>query len=121
MLKFMFLLLSIFLSLSCYASDYYVFNTENKANAALNYINAKSIFPITGKNARTGRMAHNKAKTLRWADAPWQRADGTWVFPRIPDYIRATLDVEETAAFVNAFSPAIENYHSDWVVVTEYP
>lgn len=97
-----------------YPTEYYVFETENSASSALNYINASSRFPIKGRNARTGELADGPGRTVKYCDEVRQRLDGKWVIPRIPADQRAILSAEESNAFINGFDFTIETYQNDW-------
>lgn len=102
-------------------SEYYVWDTEAEAQAALDYINGTGWFPITGRNAKTGELAPDKQKTTKWADQVLERVDGRWVFPRIPASIMDAVGVPEAdrQAFLDTFTPVIEEYQDDWFPVTE--
>lgn len=103
--------------------QYYVWSAANAAVAtnALAYINGTSWFPVPGRNARTGKIENDHAKTTKWADAVQTRADGKVCFPRIPEKILDKLNVpqEDRAAFFTAFQPTVEVYQNDWFPVVE--
>ena len=87
--------------------DYYVYQTEADAQAALNYINGSSWFPITSKV--NGIDAPDKPKTTKWADAPSEMTSGEFAVPRVPaallDYIG--VPEEDRIAFIAAFGQDI--------------
>jgi len=69
-------------------NEFYIFNTEQKANACINVLNSQPYYPVRGK--RNGQEADDsKQKTIRWAEAPRQMITGEWAVPRVPE---ATLD-----------------------------
>ena len=100
--------------------EQYVFNTKEQAQAAISEINADPIFPITGRNARTGKLAPDKQKTERWADEPKERKDGKFYFPRLPKLYRDQQSEEKTNAFKSRHHFSIESftkeeYQKDWL------
>ena len=60
--------------LSCY-----VFETEEEAISALEYINTNDIFPIIGVNAKTKTPEPENQQTIKWADVK-RRDDGKYFF-----------------------------------------
>jgi hypothetical protein len=103
------------------AQEYYVWDTEAEAQSALDYINGTSWFPIVGNNAATGQPAPNKQRTTKWTDAVQQRYDGKWCFPRVPASRMDAMNVpaEDRQAFLDAFTPSIEEYDETWFVEEE--
>lgn len=101
--------------------EYYVWDTEAQAQAALDFINNSGWFPIVSKNAYTGLPAYDKQKTVKWADAPLQRLDNKWCFQRIPAVRMDALNVpaDDRQAFLDAFQPTIEEYDPAWFPVEE--
>jgi hypothetical protein len=96
--------------------EYYVWNTQSEAQSALDYINNLSVFPIIGKNAKTGEECPNKQQTTAWTDEVLERTDGKWCFVRIPS---ARLDVLGISAgdlqsFLDTHNPTIETYQESW-------
>ena len=68
--------------------EFYIFNTEQKANACINVLNAQPYYPIRGKT--NGKPASDdKQKTERWVTGPMLMTSGEWAVPRVPE---ATLD-----------------------------
>jgi len=98
------------------AGDYYVWTNAVVATNSLNAINAAGWFPITGRNAKTGKLAPNKAKTTKWADEVMTTADGKFVYPRIPTAIMEALGVPEVErkGWWDAFKPDVETYDPNW-------
>lgn len=97
-------------------SEYYVWDLEAQAQAALDFINATGWFPIVGRNAKTGELQPDKQMTTSWATEVQERVDTKWCFSRIPE---ATLDAlgvpaEDRQAFLDAFNPTIEEYQDWW-------
>jgi len=99
-------------------SKYYVFDDEATANGAQDYICLVAQVPIVGKNAKTGQLEPNKAKTERWA-IPEQRVDGKWVFPQVPDAITAQFPEEVAIAFNTDYPNVKEDYDESWFPVDE--
>ena len=99
-------------------SKYYVFETEELAIGAEAYICQIAQTPITGKNAKTGKLEPNKAKTERWA-IPQQRLDGKWVFPQVPDATTAKFPLDVAIAFNTNYPNVKEEYDSAWFPVEE--
>lgn len=102
-------------------SEYYVWDTEAAAQAALDYINNSGWFPIVGRNAKTGVLQPDKQQTTEWASAPRERVDGKWCFSRITTDILDAVGVsaEDRQAFLDAFAPTIEEYQDDWFPIIE--
>ena len=93
-------------------AEYYIWNTEAEAQAALDFVNGTSWFPLVGNNSATGKPEPNKQQTLKWADSVQQRnTDGKWGFPRVPSAIMDAIGVsaEERQSFLDAFTPSIED------------
>jgi hypothetical protein len=68
--------------------EFYVFQTEQLANACINTLNAQPYYPVRGKVK--GQLADDsKQKTERWALEPLEMLTGEWAVPRVPT---ATLD-----------------------------
>jgi len=101
--------------------EYYVWDTEAQAQAALDYINNSGWFPIVGRNAKTGELQPDKQKTTCWAEEVLERVDGKWCFPRIPESRLNALGVskEDRQAFLNAFQPTIQVFHISWFPAPE--
>ena len=102
-------------------NEYYVWDTEVAAQAALDFINGTGWFPIVGRNAKTGLPAPDKQMTTKWADEVQERVDGKWCFPRVKEARLDALGVpaEDRQAFLDAFNPTIEEYQNDWFPVEE--
>ena len=96
--------------------QYYVWASEATATNALNAINDSGWFPITGRNAATGELAPDKAKTTMWTDAVLERLDGKFVFLRIPEATLDALNVPELErqTWWDGYLPAVEEYQDDW-------
>jgi hypothetical protein len=96
--------------------EYYVWDTEPEAQAALDFINTTTWFPITGVSADSGEPAVGKAKTTKWADSVLQRQDGKWCFQRVPESRLDAIGVpaNDRQSFLDAFNPTIETYVSTW-------
>lgn len=92
---------------------YYIFETEQIALDAENYISQLGGAPLTGVNALTGTHEPDKCKTIRWA-IPQERLDGKWVFPyvgddRISQFPQTILDY-----FSTNFPHGKEEYDNSW-------
>lgn len=104
------------------SNQWYTFNSEAVANAALDFINGSGWFPLEGVNKGTGAI--EKDATTCWAKRPPHPIlclDGKWRFPRIPEYRLDLLGVsaEDRQSFLSAFNPTIEEYSRDWFPVNE--
>ena len=92
---------------------YYVFDTEQLAVDAENYIDNVGGVPIIGVNAATGQSEPNAAKTERWA-IPKQRLDGKWVFPYVGDELVAQYPEDVVNYFRDNFPHVKEEYDESW-------
>jgi hypothetical protein len=99
-------------------AKYYVFDDEQTAIDAEAYICQVAGVPIVGRNAKTGKLEPNKAKTERWA-IPQQRLDGKWVFPQVPDAVSAKFPPEVATAFNTNFPNVKEDFDSSWFPAPE--
>lgn len=97
--------------------EYYVFNTEQIAQAAEAWISLHGNLPRTGKNAKTGQDEPNKCKTERWA-IPQQRLDGNWVFERVPAAERAKFPQSKKDEFDINFPHVVEIESPEWFNTT---
>lgn len=98
-------------------SEFYVWDIEEEAINALNYINNTIWLPLVGRNALTGELEPYKQKMENWCEDPIQRdLDGKFVVPRIPKNILdyANVSVEDQLYFLNTYHPIIEEYQDDW-------
>ena len=102
-------------------SEYYVWNTEIEAQAALDFINGTDWFPIVGRNAKTGELQPDKQMTTAWTDVVQERTDTKWCFPRVSATVMDAVGVpaEDRQAFLDTFTPVIEEYQDDWFPVIE--
>jgi hypothetical protein len=103
------------------SNEYYVWDTEVQAQAALDYINGSGWFPIVGVNAATGEPQPDKQQTTSWASEVLERVDNKWCFPRIPEARLDAIGVpaNDRQAFLDAFNPSIEEYDSNWFPTPE--
>jgi len=94
--------------------QYYVWDTEAEAVAALASINASSVFPIPSK--KNGVVVPEEVKTMSWSDTPRQRLDGKYCFERIPANMLEHFGIsqEDADSWVTAFNPAVEVYDETW-------
>jgi len=96
--------------------DTYIFDTKEKAQAALDEINVDERFPIIGRNAFSGELEPNKQKTLCWCDSVKERdTDKKYYFSRLPDKELAKLSDEKKLAFMTKHNPKIEKFEKEWV------
>lgn len=93
--------------------DFYVFATEAEADVCLQAINTSGWFPIKGYIDGVP-APEDKAKTLKWAEAPSEMLSGEWAVPRPPKSRLDFLGVSEAeqAAFVAAFGQDIRDLDS---------
>ncbi len=94
--------------------DQYVFDLKKTAVAAEKFICNIAGFPWVGNNAKTGKAAPDKQKTLRWADVQKRATDGKWYFEKLADSDFANVPTDIIDAF-NEFPHTIEEKQSDWV------
>lgn len=74
-------------------SEFYVFQTEQKANACANALNNQPYYPVIGK--RKGKLAPDSQKTVRWTDGPMLMTSGEWAVPRPPSAMLDYVGVPE--------------------------
>jgi len=104
--------------------EYYVWPpADPRAQAALDYINGTSWFPVIGRNAKTKAYEPNKQKTTKWCEEVSVRngTDNSLCFPKIPDVVLDAVGVpeEDRQAFLDTFQPTIEEYQDGWFVEEE--
>lgn len=94
---------------------YYVFNNEEIAKGAENYICScvEKTFPIVGINAKTKKLENNKQKTVKW-DKPKQRIDGKWIIAQVQVSDLLKCPQEKIDEFLNTFKAIIEEYSNEW-------
>ena len=92
---------------------YYVFDDEETAIGAENYISTIGGAPITGVNAATGELEPNATKTERWA-IPKERLDGKWAFPYVGDDKVSQYPPDVADYFETTFPNTKEEYEDDW-------
>ena len=100
--------------------EFYVFSTEQEANACINVLNAQPYYPVRGKVK--GQPADDtKQKTVRWTDAPMLMLTGEWAVPRVPtailDYVGAPE--EDRQGFLAVHGQDIRTLTSDDFPVVE--
>ena len=108
-----FILISV-LSITVSAKQYYVFDTEAEAEAALTDINSDERFPIVGRNAATGELEPNKQQTTCWVKKSKQRKDGKWVFERLPTAEIIKIKPEKAQKFKNDHKYGLEDHNKNW-------
>ena len=94
--------------------EYYVFDNEQTATDALNYIANIGSYPIIGENMKTGNLEPNK-QTAGARDIILQRLDGKFIFQRIPEFIRAQYPQSAKDYFSATFPHTVESFSSDWL------
>ena len=96
------------------ARVYYVFDDEQTAIDAENYISNIGSVPIPSVKASTGEIDENVTETVRWA-IPWQReTDGKWVFPYVGDETVAQYPDSVVNYFETNFPNTKEEISEDW-------
>ena len=90
-------------------SEYYIWQTKEQADAALQNINGHQSFPIQGRNAATGELVNNW--TTCWCANSVEFLDGKWGFPRIPSVFLDAMGIDEQQrnAWLVAFNPEISS------------
>ena len=100
-------------------TEYYIWDEADLAiaQAALDSINNNERLPITGKNAKTGKLEPNKQKTIKWANEVQVFVNGTVGFPRITtEWLdRMNVPAEERQAFLDTFNPTIAEFDPAWL------
>lgn len=96
--------------------EYYIFNTEQEAINAENFISNIAGFPIVCNNAKTGLPEPNKQKVERWA-VPRQRLDGKWCFQRVPADEINKVPQQVIDQFQTDHPHTIEEYSENWFLV----
>ena len=97
---------------------YYVFDDEQTALGAENYISTIGGAPITGVNALTGELMPGACKTERWA-IPRERADGKWVFLYVGDERVGQYPPDVADYFETNFPNTKEEYQDEWFPIEE--
>ncbi len=92
--------------------EYYVFQTEEQANACLAAINGSGWFPIVG--FKNGDPAPNSQVTDKWVNRFKVMNTGEFVIKRIPESRLDFIGVpsEQRAAFLAAFGQDIRDLES---------
>ena len=94
---------------------YYVFNDQQTAIDAENYITNIGGAPILSVKAVTKEIDENATPTVRWA-IPWQRVtDGKWVFKYVGDETIAQYPESVTNYFETNFPNTREEFSEDWL------
>lgn len=91
----------------------YVFNDELMAKEALEFIHSSPIFPVIGKNQKTGSFQPDKKKTEKWA-VVLKRKDGRFWFPRLPLQWITKYAQGEAEFFRSNFQYTIETFEKSW-------
>lgn len=101
--------------------EYYVFDTEQEAQDALDFINTSGWFPLTGNDPSNGASKPDGPKTETWCENIIERLDNKWCFPRIPSDLMDTIKVpaEQRQFFLDTFTPAIEQFDPSWFPLVE--
>jgi hypothetical protein len=106
--------------------EWYRFDVESDAQAALDYINNHPALPHVGVNAATGEPQPDKCKTTKWCDSVTACTDGKFGFPRVSEKWLDVLGVseEDRAAYLAGFVTSkpggvVEEFNSDWIPVVE--
>ena len=97
---------------------YYVFETEEIAEGAEQYISQLGGVPIPSINAETGEIDTKAVMTERWA-TPKQRLDGKWVFPYVGDEKVSQYPSSVASYFEENFPNTKEEYNENWFPVEE--
>ena len=100
--------------------EYYVFATQEEADACVTFINNTPWFPIVGR--RKGMPDPLACRTTKWCEGPSELTSGEWAVPRIPesrlDYVG--VPQEDRDNFMVAFGQDIRELTSaDFPVVEE--
>jgi len=64
-------------------TEYYVFQTKDKADECLAFINSSNFFPIEGR-VSGARAPEDRQKTTKWAEASMEMNSGEFAIPRVP-------------------------------------
>jgi hypothetical protein len=100
--------------------EYYVFATQEQAQACIDYINGTPWFPIVSK--RNGVPDPTAQKTTCWCKDAAETVSGEWAVPRIPTIRLDAIGVpqEDRDAFMAVFGQDIrELTSSDFPVIEE--
>ena len=94
---------------------YYVFDDEETANGANDYISNIGGAPVPSVNAYTGEVDEDAAQTVQWG-TPWPRAtDGKWVLPYVGDDTVAQYPDSVTDYFETNFPNTKEEIEDSWL------
>jgi hypothetical protein len=93
--------------------DFYTFDTEEKANECLNFINNSEWFPITPKEGKTG--------TEKWAQSITRFIDGRYGVLRIPEARLLTINVPKTNSdyFLLLYGQNIQSKQGSDIIIEE--
>ncbi len=108
-----------------YKLKYYIWNVADveTAQSALDNMNSNSVFPITGRNARTKKKNNNKCKVVRWCKELTYFTNDTVGFPKPETKVLNDLkiSVNDRTAWLNTFEPEIINVDDSLFPVFETP
>jgi hypothetical protein len=107
-------------------SEWYRWDNETDAQAALDYLNNHPALPHVGVNAKTGQPEPDKCQTTKWCDAVTACTDGKFGFPRVTTTWLDVLGIseEDRTAFLTAFVTSkpggvVEEFDPAWIPVVE--
>jgi hypothetical protein len=105
--------------------EWYRWNNEVDAQAALDFLNNHPSLPHVGKNAKTGELEPDKCKTTKWCNEVIACTDGKFGFQRVSIKWLDILEIpeEDRTAFVTAFvtdkGGEVESYDEAWIPVED--
>lgn len=94
-------------------NEYYVFDNEQTAIDAEQFIVNVAGLPKVGKRASDGLLQPSKQQTLSYAK-PVQRLDGKWIFLRVKSSDLAQIPDNIINSFNNNYPHTIEEFNFDW-------
>ena len=99
------------------SNEYYVFDNEQTAINAEQFIVNVAGLPKIGKRASDGMLQRNKQQTLSYAK-PVQRLDGKWIFPRVKSSDLLQIPANVINSFNNNYPHTIEDSDASWFAVS---
>lgn len=93
---------------------YCVFNTQQEAEDAIDYLATFFEMPIICKNKKTGMPAPTKQQTTKWARSLQRDSDSKWVFLQPPKGTGYEMTKGQFIAFQALHPYKAEEFSSDW-------
>lgn len=96
------------------AIEYYVFDSEQDAIDANNYIGTFLNFPWKPTNSETGENDDQAQQTTTWSRPLQRDSDNKWILNKLPDTMWENATEEQKNHFNTTFQHTTETYASNW-------